>query len=308
MKRREFLAAAACSPLFGAKNRIDMSRIAVLTDEVAKSPAEAIAFVKQHGVTWLELRNVPGSKEHYGHLPEAELKQAVKEFNDNGLKVSFLNTGFFKITLPGTEPVFRKPETPEARERRITRAKVEWEGRKERLQQAIRSAHILGVDKIRVFTFLRVEKPESVFQQVADVLGEMAEIAAKEKVKLAVENEGSCNVTTCAEILGLMKLLPEKTVGINWDPFNAVSHKEVQFPDGYAMLPKKRIWNVQVKGHSLLDEERKLDWRSIFTALEKDGYNGRVGLETHYFDGTVIEKSHLSMQELRRIVEQSRTS
>ena len=77
MKRREFLAAAVCSPLFGAKNRIDMSRIAVLTDEVAKSPAEAIAFLKQHGVTWLELRNVPGSKGHYGHLPEAELKQAI---------------------------------------------------------------------------------------------------------------------------------------------------------------------------------------------------------------------------------------
>src|SRR5687767_7383598 len=105
MHRRTFLALAASAPLARAKNRIDMSRIAVLTDEVAKSPAGAIAFAKQYGVTWLELRNVPGGKGHYGHLPEAELKQAAKEFHDNGLKVSFLNTGFFKITLPGTEPV-----------------------------------------------------------------------------------------------------------------------------------------------------------------------------------------------------------
>jgi sugar phosphate isomerase/epimerase len=133
----------------------------------------------------------------------------------------------------------------------------------------------------------------------------MSELAAKENVKLAVENEASCNVNTCAEIVGLMKLLPEKTVGINWDPWNAVNTNEVPFPAGYAMLPKKRIWNVQMKGHSLLEDQRKLDWRSIFTALEKDGYNGRIGLETHYFDGTVIEKSHLSMREIRRIVEQS---
>jgi sugar phosphate isomerase/epimerase len=306
MKRRDFLAAVASASLLNAKNRIDMSRIAVLTDEVATSPAEAIAFARKYGVTWLELRGVPGSKgRHYGHLPEAELKQAVREFQDNGLKVSFLNTGFFKITLPGTEPVFRKPETPEARERRLARHKVDFDQRKEKFQEAIRSAHILGVDKMRVFTFLRVEKPETTFQQVADIIGEMAELASKEKIKLAVENEGACNVVTCAELASFMKQLPEKSVGINWDPMNGVAQKEPPFPDGYALLPKKRIWNVQMKGHSLLDSERKLDWRSIFSALEKDNYNGRVGLETHYFDGTLIEKSHLSMQEIRRILEQS---
>ena len=305
MRRRDFLAAVAAAPLLSAKNRIDMSRIAVLTDEVARSPADAIAFARKYGVSWLELRGVPGGKGHYGHLPEAELKQAVKEFNDNGLKVSFLNTGFFKITLPGTEPVFRKPETPEAREKRLARHKLDFDQRKQKFEEAIRSAHILGVDKMRVFTFLRVEKPESVFQQVADVIGEMAEIAAKEKIKIAVENEGACNVVTCAETAAFVKLLPGKTVGINWDPMNGVAQKEPPYPDGYNLLPKKRLWNVQMKGHSLIDEQRRLDWRSIFDALDKDGYGGKVGLETHYFDGTLIEKSNQSMLEIRRILEQS---
>jgi sugar phosphate isomerase/epimerase len=94
-----------------------------------------------------------------------------------------------------------------------------------------------------------------------------------------------------------------KNVGINWDPFNATALKEKPYPDGYELLPKKRIWNVQMKGHSLLDEQRKLDWGTIFAALVKDGYRGQVGLETHYFDGTVIEKSHASMREILRIVE-----
>ena len=40
----------------------------------------------------------------------------------------------------------------------------------------------------------------------------------------------------------------------------------------------------------------------MIAALEKDGYGGALGLETHYFDGTNIEKSHLSMQEILRLV------
>ena len=48
-----------------------------------------------------------------------------------------------------------------------------------------------------------------------------------------------------------------------------------------------------------------MPWRDILTALENDDYPGKAGLETHYFDGTVIEKSHLSMKEIQRIVSPS---
>jgi hypothetical protein len=37
-------------------------------------------------------------------------------------------------------------------------------------------------------------------------------------------------------------------------------------------------------------------------ALDKDGYKGRIGLETHIFDGTLIEAAHVSMEEIMRIV------
>jgi sugar phosphate isomerase/epimerase len=303
MVRRQFLAALAAAPLLGARNRIDFSRIAVLTDEVAKSPAEAIEFCKQYGIRWVEVRGVPGGGGHYARLPEDRLKAEVKAFHDNGLKVSFLNTPFFKITLPGTEPVLRRPETPESREKRIARHQAEFDRRREDFQQAFRAARILGTDMMRVFTFLRVAEPAKVEQQIADIIGEISEMAAKEKIRLLVENEGACNVVSCAEIASFMKLVPEKTTGINWDPLNGTSQNETPYPDGYALLPKKRIWNVQMKGHSLLDEERKLDWAAIFSALAKDGYKGTAGLETHYFDGTLIEKSHLSIKEIRRIVE-----
>jgi sugar phosphate isomerase/epimerase len=108
---------------------------------------------------------------------------------------------------------------------------------------------------------------------------------------------------TCVEIADFLKLLPQKSIGLNWDPLNGTSQKENPYPDGYSLLPKKRIHNVQMKGHSLLDDQRKLDWRAIFAALDRDGYKGCAGLETHYFDGTLIEKSHLSVKEIIRILE-----
>jgi sugar phosphate isomerase/epimerase len=209
----------------------------------------------------------------------------------------------FKITLPGTEPLSRRPETSDAREKRIARHQAEFDRRKADFEQAFRAAHALDVDKIRVFTFLRTAEPSSLNQRIADVIGEMAEMAGKEKIKLLVENEGACNVVTCAEMAAFIKLLPEKTVGLNWDPHNGKALKEVPFPDGYKVLPVKRVGNVQMKGHSLLDPEQKLDWAGIFSALARDGYKGQVGLETHYFDGTKIEKSHMSMVEIGRILE-----
>ncbi|HYZ83773.1 MAG TPA: TIM barrel protein, partial [Bryobacteraceae bacterium] len=144
-----------------------------------------------------------------------------------------------------------------------------------------------------------------VFAQAADILGEMAELCAREKVELLVENEAACNVATCTELAGLMKLLPQKSVGINWDPLNGFDRGEEPYPMGYSLLPKKRIGNVQVKGRSLLDPEKKLDWAAIKQALQNDGYPGKIGLETHYFDGTMFEKSHLCMQELVRLMEPS---
>jgi len=303
MLRREFLASLSAVPVLAAKPRIDRSRISFISDEASASPADSVAFAKQYGLRWIELRDVPGGGGHYMRQSDENLKAAAKLFHDNGIQVSFLNSPMFKITLPGTEPVFRRPETPEPREKRLARHKADFDRRKDDFQQAFHAAHLLGTDKIRVFTFLRTAEPAKLNQQIADVIGEMAEMAGKEKIKLLVENESACNVVSCSEVAAFMKLVPEKTVGINWDPLNGTSQQELPYPDGYKLLPVKRVWNVQMKGHSLLDAEKKLDWAGIFQSLANDGYKGQIGLETHYFDGTKIEKSHASMREIFRILE-----
>ncbi len=300
--RRSLLASAIALPAWAEKNHIGNDRISTITDENAKSPAEAIAFAKQYNLKWIELRNVPGEKRHYIQLNEQELKQAANEFKEAGLRVSFLNSGMLKFGLPGTEPVRRRPETPETKAKRLASEQKMFAGRMEELDRSIRAAHILGVEKIRIFAFTRVEDPIAVLPIVAEVFGPMIKVAEKEGVQLLVENENSCNVGTCAELAAMMKLISSKAFNLNWDPLNGYHLQEEQFPFGYNLLPKKRIRNVQIKGKSILAGPEKLDWAGIFNALEKDGYMGQVGLECHIFE-RLVEASHESMKEILRVCE-----
>jgi sugar phosphate isomerase/epimerase len=298
MTRREWIATglAVATPVFG-NNRIDRSRLSAITDEIGRTPGDAIAFVKQYGLRWVELRNVPGAKDRYDSLPEAAVRAAAREFSAHGLKVSFLNTGILKHVLPGTEPADSRGSASGAAEVFANRLEI--------LRRAINAAHILGVDKVRIFAFRRVKDPIALMPRIADIIGEMAEIAAREKVQLLVENEASCNVATCLESVTLLKLLPSRWIGLNWDPLNGARYKEPPFPDGYSMLPKDRIGNVQIKGRSILPGPETLDWAAIFDALARDGYRGQCGLETHIFGDGQIQASHDSMKAILRIVEPS---
>lgn len=305
--RREFIAGAMAAGAIAyakdRKNRIGRNRISAISDEVGTTPAESIAFAKKFGLEWLELRNVPGARTPYFYMSEEALKPVAKEFADNGIKISFLNTSLLKFGLPDTEPVSRRgKETPEARARREAREKIEFENRTLNLRKCITAAHVLGTDRIRVFTFSRVENPEALFPRIAEILEPMCTIAQQEGVRLLIENETSCNVARCSETAAILKMLPSKVLGTNWDALNGLSMGETPFPDGYKALPKDRIWNVQIKGKSVLDTPQHLDWGAIIRALEHDGYAGELGLETHYFDGTNIAKSHLSMAEIVKLV------
>ena len=290
------------APALLAKGRIDRSRISAISDEVGLTAADSIAFAKEYGLRWLEVRNVPELKKEYASQPEPVLKAAAASFAANGIRVSFMNTGLMKFGWPGTEPVRRRPESDEARAKRVATEGQRFENRMDTLRQALGAAKILGVDKVRIFTGSRVAEPQTIFPRVAEVINEMAQVAEKEKIHLLIENENSQNVGTSAELAAIMEMLPSKWIGVNWDPQNALPLKEVPYPDGYKALPKKRLMNVQIKGKGVMDNPERLDWKSILQALQRDGYPYQIGLETHIFDGTLIQAAHTSMREILRIV------
>jgi hydroxypyruvate isomerase len=305
MTRRELLAAAgaACAIPLWARSHFDKSRISAITDEIGTSTDDAIAFAHQYGLTNVEIRNPAGSRKEYFGLSEAEIHTDALRFQKEGLKVTFVNTSLLKFTWPGTEAARKRTETPDARGKRISAEQARWDRRMDDLHKAIRCAQIMGCDKVRVFTGTRVDDPKSMHARIAETIGgEMAAVAEKEKVYLLIENEGSQNIATSAELGEVFKLIPSKWVGLNWDPHNAYG-KETSYPNGYNELPKKRILNVQVKGKGVMPSSpEKEDWKAIMQALDKDGYKGKIGLETHIFDGTLIAAAHTSMEEIMRIV------
>ncbi|MBI2686429.1 MAG: sugar phosphate isomerase/epimerase [Acidobacteria bacterium] len=308
MDRRQLITAGfglSVPGLFAKAAKLDHTRMATLTDESGKTPAENFEFAKKFGLRYLELRGVPGAKKHYSDLSEAELKEASKEFADHGIKVSFFNSGQCKFALPGTEYARQRAETPEQKAKRVARDQQSFDTRMETLHKSIRASQILGCDKVRIFAFLRTAEPEKTMQRVYDILGPMVKVAEKEGAKLLLENEVACNVARCDELAAAMKAIPSKAFGINWDPLNGHHLKEEVFPHGYALLPKKKVWNVQVKGKSILKEfpADYLEWASIYTALEKDGYAGQVGLECHIFGEEQIRRSHQCMEEMIRVAE-----
>jgi sugar phosphate isomerase/epimerase len=307
MDRRKFLAAtlAAAIPAPAAPKRIDSSRVSAITDEASRSPAEAIRFAHEFGLQWLSLRDTPAppgpGRIPYYSMEPAKLQEVMKEFKDAGIKVSFLDTPFLKFDLPGTTPKHSRPEEPAAKEARIARAQASFDNRLADLRLGIRASHAFNCPMLRIFTFTRIEQPESIFPRIADVIGELATIADKEGIRLLIENETTQNAGTSAETAKLLKMLP-RNVGINWDSLNSLPLGEKPFPDGYESLPKDRIWNVHVKGKSPLDYPEHQDWPAILKALERDGFTGRLELETHIFGDQQVAASHDSMKEILRLL------
>jgi L-ribulose-5-phosphate 3-epimerase len=307
MDRRTFITAtlAAAVPSSAAIKHINSTRISAITDEVARTPADAIRFAHEFGMQWLSLRDTP-SEPGPGRIPyysmePAKLQQVVGEFKDAGIRISFLDTPFLKFDLPGTTPKRSRPEEPAAQQARLAKQKALFDNRFEDLRLGIRASHAFNCPQLRIFTFTRVADPESVFPRIAEIISELAAIAQKEGIRLLIENETTQNAGTSAETAKLLKLLPGN-VGVNWDSLNAVPLGEKPFPDGYESLPKDRIWNVHVKGKSLLDYPDHLDWPAILSALERDGFTGRLELETHIFGDQQVAASHASMKELMRLV------
>lgn len=254
-------------PAFSAA-LVPLSRISFITDEVSSSQRDAIVFARRYRLQWVELRNIPGRKQGYWDLPQTEQTAALRQLEDNGLRVSFIDSGLLACPIPGTEPI-RKPGPQES---------ARFTNRMEELRKVVDFAQRARCNKIRCFTFRRVAEPEALFPRIAELIAPLAEYAAGQGVRLLFENESSCNVNTSSEIAAFLQLLPD--ANLNWDPGNA-SNQELAFPDGYRRIPIRRIGNVQIKGKSILGSGDGTDWPALFSALFADGYSGHFALETH---------------------------
>jgi sugar phosphate isomerase/epimerase len=306
------LAAASGSPP-------DRFRLGVISDELSQDFEEALKIMKSYGLNWVEIRTVWKT---YNTEASSEQVQRIRTLlQEYDFKVSVLDTALYKCDLPGIENVMGEKDL------------YSYAGQIDLLKRAMDRAHVFGTNKLRVFSFWRAADPEAHFPRIAGELAKAAEVAQRGGIRLVLEDEGSCNVGCARELSKMLSLVPNVNFGANWVVGNGYWHGEVSFPDGYALLDKKRIWHVHLKDvrcgdsaanqptaeawrpksgpenqtpncHTALLGEGQVDLLGQLRALLHDGYQGTMSLEPEYQARSLThqEATRRSLKKLLQIV------
>jgi L-ribulose-5-phosphate 3-epimerase len=312
MGRREFaggIAAAAFMagiPMQAAK--LNQFKLGVITDEVSQDLEQALVWAKSFGLGWVEFRFV--WNKYITDFTSDEVSKAKDLLAKYSMRVSVVDSPYFKTMLPGTASKFDDPKNDKLQSDFASQGAI--------LERAFARAKDFGTDKVRIFAFLRVADPNTVFDRVAKELDRTAETARKEGIHLVLENEFSCNVATGKESAAMLKAVKSPALGLNWDPGNAFATGEKKpYPDGYDALDKKRIWHMHLKDAQDAPNKDGYVWRPIgggsidylgqFRALLKNGYEGTISLETHYLNAAKNKEasSRESMEGLLKIIQEA---
>lgn len=315
MKRRTFLgslavfAGEACIPSRAEKVEgaaaapLDRFKLGVISDELSPDLEEALRIMKSFGLSWVEVRTVWGVYNTYASPQQIQkIKDLLRKYS---FTVSVVDTALFKCALPGTTPVHGEKDFRPYSEQM------------ELLKRAIECAQNLGTDKLRVFAFWRVAEPDKSYPRISEELAKAAEVARTSRMRLLLEDEGSCNVGNGHELARMLRLVPASNFGANWDVGNGYWNGEITFPDGYAALDKKRIWHMHVKDvrcergsqgcHTAIVGTGQVDLLGQLRALIRDGYRETMSLEPEYQAPGIShqEATRRSLEALLKIMGQA---
>ena len=295
---------ALLSAIAGRAANLRQFRLGVISDEITQDFEKALLWIKGFGLEWVELRFV-WNKYVTDFTPD-DVKRVKDLLAKHSMKVSVVDSPYFKTLLPGTQSKFAEGK-PDPLQSDFSRQDAI-------LERAMARAKDFGTNKVRIFSFLRVTEPKTVFDRVAKELEKTAAIAKREGIRLVLENEFSCNVATGTESAAMLDAVKSPAFGLNWDPGNAYAAGETPFPDGYEPIDKKRIWHMHLKDavpDPKGDEAKwmpigggKIDFVGQFRALMKNGYEGSMSLETHYLNAAKNKEqsSRESMEGLLKVI------
>jgi L-ribulose-5-phosphate 3-epimerase len=283
-------------------------RLAVINDEITQDFGRACEIAsKDFGLNWIELRGM--WNKNIADLDSAEIAEARKILEKNKLRVTDIASPLFKVDWPGA-PTSRVPER-----RDQFGADFGFAQQEKVLERCIELAKAFQTDRIRCFDFWRLDDQKPYRAAINDKLREAAERCAKADKILLLENEMACNTATGEEAAAVLHAIPNKNFMLNWDPGNAAATGSTPYPNGFDLLPEKRIGHCHCK-----DVVRKpgggydwapvgagiVDWVGQFRAFKRDGYHYAVSLETHWRGaGTAEASTRISMKGLKATLEKA---
>ena len=269
-------------------------RISVINDELTQDFGRACEIVsKEFGLQWIELRGM--WNKNLLHLDAKEIAEARRVLERFRLRVTDIASPLFKVDWPGA------PQSRFSPKRDQFGADFTFEQQDEVLDRSIELAKAFRTDRVRCFDFWRLDDPQPYRKAINERLLHAAGLAGKKGVILVLENEGACNTATAAEAAVVLEAVKSPYLMLNWDPGNAATHDEKPYPDGYNLLPKKRIGHCHCKDATRKPDGKGYDWAPVgsglidwvgqFRALRQDGYHFAVSLETHWRGAGTPEES-----------------
>lgn len=280
-------------------------RLAVINDEITQDFEKACQIVSgDFGLHWIELRAM--WNKNVTELNAKEVEDARKILGQYKLRVTDIASPLFKTDWPGA------PLSPQSERRDEFHAEFDAKAQEMLLEHCIALAKSFNTDRIRCFDYWRLDDQKPYRAAINAKLRSAAERCAKSNLILLLENEPSCNTATGEESAALLKEIPNENFMLNWDPANAAAIGTTPYPNGYDLLPKKRIGHCHAKD-VVRKPDHKFDWAPVgggivdwlgqIKALKRNGYHYGLSLETHWHGaGTPEASTRVSMAGLKKVL------
>ncbi len=279
--------------------------LGAITDEFSPDLTIAATAMAGLGLTSAELRLV-GSR-NVVDLSVREVREAKRLLADHGIQIPALASPLLKCECPGIG------ETQDETGRDIFGSAYSYADQADLAKRTFEVANEAGASIVRVFSFWRVPEPAGVFDRTAEELRALAEVAQRAGVIIGLENEQACNVATSLEAAKMVMAVDHPNLQLVWDPANGHVSGESAFPEGYQSIPFSKLGHVHVKdcrviaGHPTWVRlgDGEVEWEQIIGALARQGYAGRIHLETHWAgpNGDKLEASRVCTGVLRELVQ-----
>lgn len=282
-------------------------QIGAITDEFALDLPDALNTMQSCGLRGVELRVMWGK--NVIDLDDEEIARARALIASHGMVVVSVASPLLKCVLPDGGALDHRIQHD------VFGSQYSYDDQPRLTARALEIAERFEARILRVFSYWRTTAPERCRERVASALHDLAESARPRGIVIGLENEHACNVGTGREAAETLARVAHPSLGLIWDPANALVLGEAAFPNGYAALPFGRLLHIHAKDCDVAHftptwcriGEGSVGWSEQLKALVRDGYRGWINLETHWRgpNGDRREASVFSASALQTLLDEA---
>lgn len=239
--------------------------LSAFSDEYAADFDEQIKGLQKNNIPLMEIRGVSGT--NVADLTESEAKEVAKKLNAGGIGISAIGSPIGKMKL-----------------------RHSMDEHIEKLKRVINTAHILGTDRIRMFSFYMPHdgtSPKDHRDVVIERMGRMLDVAESENIILCHENEKGIYGETPENCLDLINTFDGRLKCV-FDPANFLQCGIEVFPHAFDLLGDKLFYlhvkDVNANGDICVAGKGLGGIPEILKILNKRDEKIVVTLEPHLFE------------------------